>query len=72
MKLHINKVNQGPVLAKGTVAVTDSTSCGYVSPNGVSNAGCSTTTSSSGTVTYGVGPQNGGNAQVQYTNSNCC
>lgn len=73
MKLQINKVNQGPVLAKGaTTPVTDSTSCGVVSANGTSVAGCATTTDNGGTWTYGAGPQNGGNVQVQYQNSNCC
>lgn len=54
MQLSVKKSNQGPVLAKGTVEVSDSTSCGYVKPNGVNSAGCETKTNNGGTVTYGT------------------
>ena len=63
MQLNVKKINQGPVLAKGTVAVTDSTSCGVVKPNGVNSAGCTTTTGNDGTITYGT---NGSSSNIQY------
>lgn len=73
MKLKVKKISQGPVLAKGTAQVTDSTSCGVVRANGTSVGGCSTDTGNGGTLTYGVSPRNGGSAQAQYTSSvTCC
>lgn len=71
MKLNVQKISQGPVLAKGsTVAVTDSTDCGWVGkPVG---AGCTTNLGTgNGQVSYGYNP-NTQTASVQYTNNSCC
>jgi hypothetical protein len=67
MKLKVKKVNQGPVLAKGEVQVTDSTTC---QPTGVISGSCTTQVGGGATVTVGAGTQNGGNASVTY-NSPC-
>jgi len=67
MKLNIKKVNQGPVLAKGGVQVTDSTSCQIT---GAISGSCTTQMGGGATVTVGAGTQNGGNASINY-NSPC-
>ncbi len=70
MKLNVRKSAQGPVLAKGTVAVTDNVNCGLVDAMG-RKIGCETQ-AGGGTVSVGVDPRNGGSVGIQYQTNSCC
>lgn len=70
MKLNVRKSAQGPVLAKGTVAVNDSVDCGLVDAMG-RKIGCSYDTGN-GTISAGYDPRNGSSVAIQYKTGTCC
>lgn len=70
MKLNVRKSAQGPVLAKGTVAVNDNVDCGLVDAMG-RKIGCSYDTGN-GTISGGYDPRNGGSVGIQYQTNSCC